>query len=71
MRWADALKKAGAIPIPKQVILSDKSKVKLWAYGPQKVTIAQNCSSDMLREKYEKSVLDVEPGNPLAEQSKF
>ena len=71
VRWADALRKAGAIAIDRQIVLSDKSKVRLWAYGAQKVTISQNCSNEMLREKYEKSILDQEPGNPLVDQSQY
>lgn len=68
-KWAAALKKAGAIAIDKQVVLSDKSKVKLWAYGPRKHILSNpdNTTTEMLREMFEKNLLDVEPGNPIVD----
>lgn len=66
---AQALKKAGALLIEKQVILSDKSRSTLWAIGNQKNILSNphNFDNDKLRKLYEEHLLDREPGNPIAE----
>ena len=62
-KFADALRKCGAVQYPTRIILADKSKATLWIL--RRPDMWKNESPEMVRRQYEKHNLDIEPGNPI------